>query len=248
MGAQESRPVRLGMADVLWPLATHWAVQVHDKWFEVAGASKQDTNSYMAILTSHGEKSAVGADVCRFGHVGTTHKSDHEINRWVDKWRGRNPKYSFAADNCQKFAREFIGWLTDGSHKPLPMMDAGVGGNRASGPTSWAGAESGAVYAGATVAKMQGHNGLLNGALDAPNAAAAALCGRQGFGAFGEAEVGRVEGGFGPIRVAAHINANTAVGVRNEGLEVSAIGFGFKAGANGFSASIPFCTVAIGRQ
>jgi len=37
-----TRPVRLGLATVngIWPFATHWAVQVDDTWFEVAGASK----------------------------------------------------------------------------------------------------------------------------------------------------------------------------------------------------------------
>ena len=40
-----TRPVRLGLATVngIWPFATHWAVQVDDTWFEVAGASKVGT-------------------------------------------------------------------------------------------------------------------------------------------------------------------------------------------------------------
>lgn len=244
----ESRPVRLGMADVIWPFATHWAVQVQDVWFEVEGASKQETNSKMAIVTSRGEQSQVGAHLHRFGHVGETSKSDREISVWIDEWKASNPTYNFTSDNCQKFARELIGWLTDGAHKPLPMMDAGVGANSARGPNAWAGAEGGAAYAGATVANMQGHNGILNGALDAPNASAAALCGREGFGAFSEAELGRAEGGIGPIRVAAHLNANTSIGFRNHGLEISVIGFGVKAGANGISASIPVFTIGIGRR
>jgi hypothetical protein len=128
------------------------------------------------------------------------------------------------------------------------MMDAGVGGNRAVGPNAWAGVERGSAYAGATVANMQGHRGLLNGALDAPNAAAAALCNREGFGAFGEAELFRVEGGFGPVRLAGHLNVNTCVGFRNKGLEVCVGGFGLKAGANGVSVSVPLLTVGIGRR
>ena len=248
--AQESpRPVRLGMNNLLWPFATHWAVQVHDKWYEVRGASKNDTDSPMAIRTSrHPAQSAVGARVSRFGLVGETCKSDEEIATWVDEWTASNPVYAWGSTNCQKFARELISWLTDGSHKPLPMMDSGLGGNRAVGPRAWAGAEKGSAYAGATVANMQGHRGLLNGALDAPNAAAAALCNKEGFGAFGEAELGRIEGGFGPVRVAAHLNVNTALGFRNKGLEILVAGVGFKAGANGVSASVPFLTVGIGRR
>lgn len=237
------------MQTLLWPFATHWAVQVHDKWYEVQGISKGESNMPMAIGTSrHPARSAKGADVSRFGRVGETSKSDDEIKGWIDAWTASNPTYQWGSDNCQKFARELIAWLTDGTHRPLPMMDAGVGGNRAVGPSAWAGAERGSAYAGATVANMQGHRGLLNGALDAPNAAAAVLCNREGFGAFGEAELARIEGGLGPVRVAAHVNINTCIGVRNKGLELLVGGVGFKAGANGVSVSLPVLTVGIGRR
>jgi hypothetical protein len=249
MGTGGSRPVRLGMVDILWPFATHWAVQVDNKWYEVAGASKDDADSPMKIITSHGQRSAVGdgADALRFGHVGSTCKNDWEIFWFIHEWKGRNQRYSFSSDNCQKFAREFIDFLTEGQHKPLPMMDAGVGGGRIHGPHAWSGAEDGAAYAGAMVAHMQGHHGLLNGALVALRASACALCGKHGFGVFGEAELGRAEGGIGPVRVAIHLNANTAIGVRSEGVEISLLGFGFTAGANGLSASLPVCTVGVGR-
>ena len=235
--------------DIIWPIATHWAVQVDGEWFEVQGASKQAANSPMAIITSRGERSAVGdgAEVARFGHVGRTFKSDLEVFLFIQKWKFDNPMYGFDAHNCQKFAREFIAWLTDGTHKPLPMMDAGKGGNCANGPTAWSGRESGAAYAGAMVANMQGHNGLWNGALVALRASAALLCPPSGLGCFGEAELGRAEGGFGPIRVAVHANVNTAFGVRSGGLEISLCGVGFTAGANGVSASVPCCTVGVGR-
>ena len=95
---------------------------------------------------------------------------------------------------------------------------------------------------------MQGHRGLLNGALDGPNAAAAAMCSRQGFGAFGEAELCRAEAGFGPVRLAAHVNINTCVGYRNKGVEVMVLGAGLKAGLNGVFVSVPFLTVGIGRR
>ena len=54
---RESRPVRLGMNTLLWPFATHWAVQIDDTWFEVPGITKQDTNSKMDIKTSQGARS-----------------------------------------------------------------------------------------------------------------------------------------------------------------------------------------------
>lgn len=244
---QVPRSVRLGIADVYWPWATHWAVQVDDSWFEVAGASKGDSAEAMTILTSQGTKSGKGANVSRFGHVGATHKSNHEIAEFIRQWQARNPRYTFTRDNCQKFAREFIGWLTEGRHKPLPMMDAGEGAARVRGPTTWAGADDGTAYAGAMVATAQGSRGLWNGSIVGLRASATALCGRHGFGIFGEAELGRAEGGIGPVRVAIHLNANTGVGLRGGGMEVSLLGFGFTAGMNGVSASLPFCTLGVGR-
>jgi len=250
-GRRQSRPVRLGLSNLLWPFATHWAVQVDDTWIEVPGSTKEDSNTAMDIKYSQGVKSSPaigrGADASRFGRVGKTSKTDDEIVEWTDAWKARNPTYNFASDNCQRFSREFIEWLTDGKHKPLPMMDAGNGAGVARGPTTWAGAEAGSAYAGATVASRQGHRGLLNGALDGPNACASAICSRRGFGAFGEAELGRAEVGIGPVRVAGHLNINTGIGVRNKGLEASVAGFGFKAGANGVSVSVPLLTISLGR-
>ena len=104
MGAAPSRVVRLGMVDIIWPFATHWAVQVDDEWFEVQGASKQDARAPMNILTSRGERSAVGdgADVGRFGHVGETKKSNLEIFWFIQRWKWNNPRYGFDSDNCRE--------------------------------------------------------------------------------------------------------------------------------------------------
>ena len=74
------------------------------------------------------------------------------------------------------------------------------------------------------------------------------MLGAQGVGAFSEAEVGRTEGGVGPLRVALHLNVNTGVGFRNNGVEAHVAGFGFTAGANGLSASVPICTVGLGQR
>ena len=250
----QRRPVRLGLVTVkrYWPFATHWAVQVQDTWFEVGGAGKQDTDSPMVVVASHGKRSQKGADPGRFGHVGFTRKSNDETARFIEEWTARNPWYSFTEENCQKFARELIGWLTDAKHRPLPMMDAGVGGNSKRGPNAWSGAERAGgtfqAYAGATVASVQSHRKLLNGALRGPAASASVLLGRQGVGAFFEAELGRVEVGVGPLRFALHVNANTGVGVRNKGVEAKALGFGGTAGANGVSVSSPFFTVGLGQR
>ena len=253
-GAHARRPVRLGLVTVkrYWPFATHWAVQVQDTWFEVGGASKEETDSQMVVVTSHGKRSGKGADASRFGHVGFTSKSNDETDRFIEEWKERNPRYDFTKENCQMFARELISWLTDAKHRPLPMMDAGVGGNRKRGPSTWSGVERSEgtfqAYAGATVANMQAHRKLLNGSLKGPAASASVMLGRLGFGAFFEAELGRVEVGVGPLRVALHVNANTGAGIRNKGVEAKAFGFGGTAGANGVSISSPFFTVGLGQR
>ena len=42
------------------------------------------------------------------------------------------------------------------------------------------------------------------------------LCGTCRAQIGGEAEIGRTEGGIGPLRVALHCNFNTGIGVRNQ--------------------------------
>ena len=132
------------------------------------------------------------------------------------------------------------------------MMDAGMGGNQGRGLSSWYNAETSdgtfQAYAGATVANVQTHRKLLNGSLKGPAASASVILGRLGVGAFFEAELGRVEVGVGPLRVALHVNANTGVGIRNKGVEAKALGFGATAGANGVSISSPFFTVGLGQR
>ena len=292
--AKMQRPVRMGLATVngIWPFATHWAVQVDDTWFEVAGASKEENSTEMSVAVSNGELSQVGADVGRFGHVGTTTRSNDEIEGFIQKWKEDNPQYGFTKDNCQKFAREFIGWLTDESfeatvddpfapnvafnfgccrrmvvkgrpkegggllrpdgadvtrgsalevldegwccarsHKPLPMMDAGNGAGRRDGPHYWHGADAFGgnmqAYAGATVANMQCHHVLWNGELKGPTVSVNARAGTQGVGAFSEAEIGSLGSSLiGPFRMALHCNANTGIGVRNQGFEISGLGVG----------------------
>ena len=87
-------------------------------------AGKEENSTEMNVAVSSGEKSQVGADVGRFGHVGTTTKRNDEIDGFIQTWKEDNPKYSFGRENCQKFAREFIGWLTDESFEvpPTPSL------------------------------------------------------------------------------------------------------------------------------
>ena len=49
--------------------------------------------------------------------AGTTNKSDGDINEWNAKWLVDNPTYNIVKQNCQKYAVEFIVWLTDGRYR-----------------------------------------------------------------------------------------------------------------------------------
>ena len=46
--------------------------------------------------------------------VGKTRKTNLEISDWIEDWKEQNPRYDVVAENCQKFAYDFIVWLTKG--------------------------------------------------------------------------------------------------------------------------------------
>ena len=60
------------------------------------------------IIKTYGDVGRTGAG--RFGGecVGTTNKSDQEIQRFISDWVRDNPTYSVYTTNCQKFAIQFI--------------------------------------------------------------------------------------------------------------------------------------------
>ena len=49
MTVKMERTVKLGRKLLLGPAAQHWAIKVGDTWYEVAGASKNDTAAKMEI-------------------------------------------------------------------------------------------------------------------------------------------------------------------------------------------------------
>ena len=61
-----------------------------------------------------------------------------------------------------------------------------------------------------------------------------------GFGAFGDASVGRLEVSAGNvIGVHAEPNLNTGIGARNGNVEAHLLGFGAKVGADGVEVNTP---------
>jgi hypothetical protein len=46
--------------------------------------------------------------------VGKTKKSEQQITHWIEEWKREHARYDAVAENCQKFAYDFIVWLTGG--------------------------------------------------------------------------------------------------------------------------------------
>ena len=124
------RYVKLGRKPLSVGVGHHWAVKVEDKdgdgyWYEIAGASKGDTDSPNVINKSKGFEAASTAG--RFGGeiVGKTTKSDDDIEAFNESWLSNNKTYQITGDNCQKFGIEFIAWLTDDNYRLNHILDAG---------------------------------------------------------------------------------------------------------------------------
>lgn len=237
--------VVLGRKILVPYVATHWAVKVGDTWYEVEGASKNDSNKENKIKTSYGSVAASGAAPIGGGLVGTTTKTTAQIESWKQQWLHRNPYYDFTTTNCQKFVKEFCDFLCDGTAK-LIKMEAGTRGY-GQAPGAWSAAEDGTAAAEATAGLAEAQHGIANAQAEGPSARARALCGREGFGAFAEASAGRAEGNLGPIGVRLEPNINTGAGMRNGNLEGNLLGFGGAVGQDGVRINTPLgganCTV-----
>ena len=62
----------------------------------------------------------------------------------------------------------------------------------------------------------------------------------DGFGAWANASLGRVEASLGPVGVHLDVNVNTGVGLRGGNLDVHVLGFGGKCGVDGITIDTPF--------
>lgn len=209
--------------------ATHWAVKVGNTWYEVPGASKGDKNKKNEIMRGYGQAAPSGALPLGGGLVGSTTKSQAEIDEFIQKWEHDNPYYDLYSTNCQKFAKDFVDFLC-GSYAKFPVaMEAGMR-KHVHGPMGFAVAANGTAVAEATTGRAEGQYGIAHATAEGCNAGAMALCGEEGFGAFSKASVGRAEAGIGAVGVHLDLNVNTGVGFRNGNVEASVLGFGFKAG------------------
>jgi hypothetical protein len=129
------RTIKLGRKSA-GVLAKHWAIKVGDTWYELAGKGANvgngdgDSDVPNVVIQGKGLAAPSGAGSLGGQIVGETTKSDDDINKFITEWLARNPDYGVLDDNCQKFAYEFVVFLTGGANFRLPhRFDAALAAN-----------------------------------------------------------------------------------------------------------------------
>ena len=239
------RYVKLGRKPLSVHIGHHWAVQVEDSnlkgmWYEIAGAAKGDKNSANRINHSYGEEAGSGAGALGGEIVGKTRKTDHEIQRYNDQWVRNNPTYGITDANCQKFAIQFIAWLTSNNFKLPHGLDAGFIPDIDNYPKI-AVNHGGQAFAaiGSQEKRGQAGTGLLPASMRGPYAEAEAIAG-PGVGAWANASAGRYEQNYGNVaEIHADLNVNTGAGIRGGNVDVHLLGFGGRVGTDGLEVNTP---------
>ena len=237
-----TRAVKLGRKLLSVPAGFHWAVKVGNTWYEIAidGGKKAKRTK---VNRNRGSSASSGAGSLGGELAGETDKTDDQIDQWIESWIRAHPDYGLTAANCQKFAWEFMDWLTDGNFICPHKFDAadykGLVDNF--GVHTFARAEDGNAIArfslGKTGREMSG--GIISAGGRFTEAKVQAVAG-PGLGVWADASLCRLEGSIGNI-VGMHIdpNVNTGAGIRNGNLDVHVLGFGGSIGADGVSWDSP---------
>ena len=244
------RYVKLGRKPLSAGVGHHWAVRVETSsssgcWFEILGKSGDEKSDSEPndIGRSYTRAAKSGAGALGGSTVGKTTKSDEEIDDFISRWLKQNPTYGVLAANCQKFATEFIAWLTDDNYNISVSYDAGFLSelnNR-----THAVAHEGTAYATASCGERRAVGGLVTVAARAPTVMAGVSDGSEGLYAVAEASAFRAEANFGVVGVHADLNVNTGAGVRNGNVEAHLLGFGGRVGTDGVEVNTPLVGVRI---
>merc|ERR1712102_53462 len=132
--------------------------------------------------------------------VGKTNKSDKDIEVFNKSWLERHPTYDYKTTNCQKYAIDFIRWLTDDCyHLPYEPDAAELGTD-----DNWGNAiamDTGKqAFAAAHLYKGQATAGLVGVNYKVLSADAEVRDGDRWWqkGAWANASVMRAETSFGP--------------------------------------------------
>ena len=246
------RYVKLGRKPLSVGVGHHWAVRVETSsssgcWFEILGKSGDEKSDSEPndIGRSYTGAARKGAGALGGSTVGKTTKSDGEIDDFISRWLLQNPTYGLYAANCQKFATEFIAWLTDDNYNISLGCDAGELETKINNRTH-AVAHEGTAYAIASCGEKRGALGPLTLVTSLPTAMAGVSDGSEGLYAVAEASAFRAEANYGNV-VGAHIdlNVNTGAGIRNGNVEAHLLGFGGKVGTDGVEVNTPLGGVRI---
>ena len=245
------RYVKLGRRLLDVTVGHSWAVQVEDYvtcassedlcgyWYEIGGADDGGCeNSSNMVNKSYGSQAQSGAGALGGELVGKTYKTDDQIGAFVDNWLNENPTYDITNANCQKFAIQFIAWLTDNNFKLPHGLDAGTIPDLDK-YTRVAVAHGGQAFAAIGAEKRVQKRGLLRSAMRGPYVEAEAIAG-PGLGAWANASAARLETNFGNV-AQVHLDAslNTGAGIRGGNLDVHLLGFGGRVGTDGLEINTP---------
>ena len=237
------RYVKLGRKPLDVNIGHHWAVQVEDSnlcgyWYEIEGADKNAKNSPNKINKSYGSQAKSGAGALGGEFVGKTWLTDGQIGAFIDDWLNENPTYGITNANCQKFAIEFIAWLTGNNFRLPHGLDAGTIPD-IDNFTQVAVAHGGQAFAAIGAEKRGQTTGLLPAAMRGPYAEAEAIAG-PGLGAWANASAARFETNFGnAAEVHLDANLNTGAGIRGGNVDVHLLGFGGRIGTDGLEINTP---------
>jgi len=107
--------------------AKHWALQVGDMWYEIQGTGLKEKGSENIIEVFKGPKAKSGAEPVYL--LGTTMKTDEQIEEFNDTYKKNHPTYSLIFDNCQTYVYDLFEFLMkDGEKsKELPWKQSPLG-------------------------------------------------------------------------------------------------------------------------
>ena len=220
------------------PLAYHWAVKVGDTWYEKA-ARKGRTNS---VKISHGFAAASSTGAPGGELVGETDATDDEIDDWLEEWLHRNADFGHLSANCQKFAYEFMDWLTDGNFSVPHRFNAStlqVDNEEGVKYNSFARIEDGNAIIRHSSTEFRDSAGPVSISGRLGHAQTQLVIG-PGLGAWVDASLYKFEASYWNV-AGVHVepNLNTGVGIRNGNLDVHLLGFGVKIDADCIEVDTP---------
>ena len=169
---------------------------------------------------------------------------DVEIFLWRVQWLAWNPDYDVLKDNCQKFAYEFIIWLTNNNYKLDHRVDAGnifTEIRQFWANDGFAVAQDGNAIANYGLGQGEASKGPFSIKAKVGQVTGQVVALPAGIGGFVDATLVDARASFGNI-IGIHVglNANTGIGIRNGNAEAHYFGFGGKIGVDGVEINTPY--------